>query len=139
MQNTDDVICSHYKTIKSSDQRRQYKSDFQRQYDEYRALHAAIETMTCDFRRLEEKLNSKTPGTADYEVQLQSCCSCTKFVMFNCGISNSFLMKVTHLLTDYRSCITGNEAHYSGAVSRCKKRPDVHGPAKTLRFSAPET
>ncbi|KAJ8003312.1 hypothetical protein DPEC_G00168120 [Dallia pectoralis] len=57
-----------YNTITASEQRLQYKEDFCAEYDEYRALHNRIGTVTEMFVRLGSKINTLSPGTQEYKV-----------------------------------------------------------------------
>ncbi|XP_010899929.2 RNA polymerase II elongation factor ELL2 [Esox lucius] len=57
-----------YNTITASEQRQQYKEDFCAEYDEYRALHDRIGTITEMFVQLGSKINTLSPGTQEYKV-----------------------------------------------------------------------
>lgn len=63
-------ICSSrkYSTITALEQRQQYKDDFCAEYDEYRALHDRIGTITEMFVQLGSKINTLSPGTQEYKV-----------------------------------------------------------------------
>ncbi|KAB7506052.1 RNA polymerase II elongation factor Ell [Armadillidium nasatum] len=55
-----------YSEIKNSEQRRQYKSDFNRIYKEYKILHADLEKTKIFFKELESSLNTQTYGSPEY-------------------------------------------------------------------------
>ena len=57
-----------YNAITALEQRQQYKEDFCAEYDEYRALHDRIGTITEMFVQLGSKINSLSPGTEEYKV-----------------------------------------------------------------------
>eukprot|EP00063_Salmo_salar_P029190 XP_014004025.1 PREDICTED: RNA polymerase II elongation factor ELL2-like [Salmo salar] len=57
-----------YNTITASEQRQQYKQDFCAEYDEYRALHDRIGTITEMFVQLGSKINTLSPGTQEYKL-----------------------------------------------------------------------
>ncbi|XP_041693437.1 RNA polymerase II elongation factor ELL2-like [Coregonus clupeaformis] len=57
-----------YNTITASEQRQQYKEDFCAEYDEYRALHHRIGTITEMFVQLGSKINTLSPGTQEYKL-----------------------------------------------------------------------
>ncbi|KAM3869868.1 RNA polymerase II elongation factor ELL2 [Diretmus argenteus] len=57
-----------YGTITALAQRQQYKEDFCAEYDEYRALHDRIGTITEMFVQLGSKINTLSPGTQEYKL-----------------------------------------------------------------------
>ncbi|XP_042870953.1 RNA polymerase II elongation factor ELL-like [Penaeus japonicus] len=57
-----------YTAIVSSDQRSQYKADFNEQYQEYLRLHSYIEERTRPFSDLDERLKNETIGSEEYNV-----------------------------------------------------------------------
>lgn len=59
-----------YTTIKSVEQRRQYKSDFNADYAEYRDLHAVVEKVSRRFVQLEERLKQEEESSQNYKVSL---------------------------------------------------------------------
>ncbi|NXK13312.1 ELL2 factor, partial [Herpetotheres cachinnans] len=58
-----------YTAIVSYEQRQSYKDDFNAEYDEYRTLHARIDSVTKRFIRLDEQRKSLSPGSKEYEVK----------------------------------------------------------------------
>ncbi|KAM4618563.1 RNA polymerase II elongation factor ELL2 isoform 1-T1 [Polymixia lowei] len=54
--------------ITALEQRQQYKDDFCAEYDEYRALHDRIGTITEMFVQLGSKINTLSPGTQEYKL-----------------------------------------------------------------------
>lgn len=59
---------SKYRAIAALEQRQQYKDDFCAEYDEYRALHERIGTVTEMFVQLGSKINTLSPGTQEYKL-----------------------------------------------------------------------
>ncbi|CAL8262082.1 unnamed protein product [Merluccius merluccius] len=57
-----------YRAIAALEQRQQYKDDFCAEYDEYRALHERIGTVTEMFVQLGSKINTLSPGTQEYKL-----------------------------------------------------------------------
>ncbi|XP_022047035.1 RNA polymerase II elongation factor ELL [Acanthochromis polyacanthus] len=57
-----------YSTITALEQRQQYNDDFCAEYDEYRALHDRIGTITEMFVQLGSKINTLSPGTREYKL-----------------------------------------------------------------------
>ncbi|XP_064785940.1 RNA polymerase II elongation factor ELL2-like isoform X1 [Oncorhynchus masou masou] len=57
-----------YNIITASEQRKQYKEDFCAEYDEYRALHHRIGTITEMFVQLGSKINTLSPDTQEYKL-----------------------------------------------------------------------
>ncbi|KAM6961025.1 RNA polymerase II elongation factor ELL2 [Aplochiton taeniatus] len=57
-----------YSSITGLEQRQQYKEDFCAEYDEYRALHSRIGTITEMFVQLGSKINTLSPGTQEHKV-----------------------------------------------------------------------
>lgn len=57
-----------YTTIKSGEQRRRYKSDFNADYNEYRDLHAVVERVSKRFAQLEERLRQEDESSQEYKV-----------------------------------------------------------------------
>lgn len=53
------------------DQRQSYKDDFNAEYDEYRLLHARVESITRHFTQLDAQCQKLTPGTKEYQVILK--------------------------------------------------------------------
>lgn len=59
----------------SGDQRQSYKDDFNAEYDEYRLLHARVESVTRRFSQLDAQCRKLVPGTKEYQVAERcSCC-----------------------------------------------------------------
>ncbi|KAJ0023584.1 hypothetical protein NQD34_003483 [Periophthalmus magnuspinnatus] len=56
-----------YVSLMSVEQRQRYKEDFNSEYDEYRRLHARVETITRRFTRLDSQCRSLTPGTQEHQ------------------------------------------------------------------------
>ncbi|XP_009983703.1 PREDICTED: RNA polymerase II elongation factor ELL2-like, partial [Tauraco erythrolophus] len=56
-----------YVTIVSYEQRQNYKDDFNAEYDEYKTLHAQMETFTRTFMKLEEQQKLLSPGSKEYQ------------------------------------------------------------------------
>ncbi len=50
------------------DQRQHYKDDFNAEYDEYRVLHAHVESVTRRFTKLDAQCRRLAPGTKEYQV-----------------------------------------------------------------------
>ncbi|NXG60294.1 ELL2 factor, partial [Hemiprocne comata] len=66
--------CSHlsirkYIPIVSYEQRQRYKDDFNAEYDEYRTLHAQIESVTRRFVKLDAQRKLLSPGSKEYQVK----------------------------------------------------------------------
>nr|XP_033771385.1 RNA polymerase II elongation factor ELL2 isoform X3 [Geotrypetes seraphini] len=57
-----------YKAIVSCEQRQSYKDDFNSEYDEYRNLHARVESITRKFMKLDKKRKLHSPGSKAYQV-----------------------------------------------------------------------
>lgn len=53
------------------DQRQHYKDDFNAEYDEYRILHARVESVTRRFTKLDAQCRRLAPGTKEYQVKEQ--------------------------------------------------------------------
>ncbi|XP_026106833.1 RNA polymerase II elongation factor ELL2-like [Carassius auratus] len=49
------------------DQRQHYKDDFNAEYDEYRILHARVESVTRRFTKLDAQCKRLAPGTKEYQ------------------------------------------------------------------------
>lgn len=56
------------------DQRQHYKDDFNAEYDEYRILHARVESVTRRFTKLDNRCRRLAPGTKEYQVKEQDFC-----------------------------------------------------------------
>ncbi|KAM6980662.1 RNA polymerase II elongation factor ELL2 [Aplochiton taeniatus] len=56
-----------YSPLGSMEQRQRYKDDFNSEYEEYRVLHAHVESITRRFTQLDSKCRRLTPGTKDYQ------------------------------------------------------------------------
>ncbi|KAF3689585.1 RNA polymerase II elongation factor ELL2 [Channa argus] len=56
-----------YKPLVSMDQRQNYKDDFNAEYDEYRLLHARVESITHHFTQLDAQCRKLAPGTKEYQ------------------------------------------------------------------------
>lgn len=52
----------------SVDQRQSYKDDFNAEYDEYRQLHARVESVTRRFSQLDSQCRKLVPGTKEHQV-----------------------------------------------------------------------
>lgn len=52
----------------SVDQRQSYKDDFNAEYDEYRLLHAHVESVTRRFSQLDAQCRKLAPGTKEHQV-----------------------------------------------------------------------
>ncbi|GLH07416.1 Uncharacterized protein GBIM_12874 [Gryllus bimaculatus] len=64
---------SSYTTICNSEQRSRYKADFNADYNEYRDLHHAVETVSKHFAQLEERLRQEevnSPGWRSIKQQI---------------------------------------------------------------------
>nr|XP_015215681.1 PREDICTED: RNA polymerase II elongation factor ELL2 [Lepisosteus oculatus] len=57
-----------YTAVQSPGQRQSYKDDFNAEYEEYRALHARVESVTRRFARLDAQRRRLPPGTKEYQV-----------------------------------------------------------------------
>ncbi|CAL8338063.1 unnamed protein product [Lota lota] len=60
-------VCSKYTPLLSLDQRQNYKDDFNAEYDEYRVLHARVESITRRFTQLDSQCKKLVPGTKEYQ------------------------------------------------------------------------
>ncbi|NXV92651.1 ELL2 factor, partial [Calonectris borealis] len=58
-----------YIAIVSNEQRQSYKDDFNAEYDEYRILHARIESITRRFMKLDAQRKLLSPGSKEYQVK----------------------------------------------------------------------
>ncbi|KAK2862420.1 hypothetical protein Q5P01_001953 [Channa striata] len=56
-----------YTPLVSVDQRQSYKDDFNAEYDEYRLLHARVESITRHFTQLDAQCRKLAPGTKEYQ------------------------------------------------------------------------
>uniref|UniRef100_A0AAY4ADH0 OCEL domain-containing protein n=1 Tax=Denticeps clupeoides TaxID=299321 RepID=A0AAY4ADH0_9TELE len=56
-----------YTAVISVDQRQCYKDDFNAEYEEYRALHAKVESVTRRFMQLDTQCRRLPPGTKEYQ------------------------------------------------------------------------
>uniref|UniRef100_A0A3B5LYJ7 OCEL domain-containing protein n=1 Tax=Xiphophorus couchianus TaxID=32473 RepID=A0A3B5LYJ7_9TELE len=56
-----------YAPLASLDQRQSYKDDFNAEYDEYRQLHARVESITRRFTQLDARCRKLVPGTKEYQ------------------------------------------------------------------------
>ncbi|XP_060791465.1 RNA polymerase II elongation factor ELL2 [Neoarius graeffei] len=56
-----------YTAVVSMDQRQCYKDDFNAEYDEYRTLHARVESITRRFTQLDTQCRRLLPGTKEYQ------------------------------------------------------------------------
>uniref|UniRef100_A0A3B4XWV5 Elongation factor for RNA polymerase II 2 n=1 Tax=Seriola lalandi dorsalis TaxID=1841481 RepID=A0A3B4XWV5_SERLL len=56
-----------YMPLVSLDQRQSYKDDFNAEYDEYRLLHARVESITRRFTQLDTQCRKLAPGTKEYQ------------------------------------------------------------------------
>uniref|UniRef100_A0A8D3DJ12 Elongation factor for RNA polymerase II 2 n=2 Tax=Scophthalmus maximus TaxID=52904 RepID=A0A8D3DJ12_SCOMX len=56
-----------YTALVSMDQRQSYKNDFNAEYDEYRLLHARVESITRRFTLLDGQCRKLAPGTKEYQ------------------------------------------------------------------------
>ncbi|XP_063820114.1 RNA polymerase II elongation factor ELL2 isoform X2 [Pseudophryne corroboree] len=57
-----------YTVIVSNEQRQSYKEDFNSEYDEYRSLHARVESITRKFMQLDAHRKRLSPGSKEYKV-----------------------------------------------------------------------
>ncbi|KAM6186800.1 RNA polymerase II elongation factor ELL2 isoform 2-T2 [Sarcoramphus papa] len=57
-----------YIAIVSYEQRQSYKDDFNAEYDEYRSLHARIESITRRFMKLDAQRKLLSPGSKEYQI-----------------------------------------------------------------------
>lgn len=64
-----------YPPLASGDQRQSYKDDFNAEYDEYRLLHARVESVTRRFSQLDAQCRKLVPGTKEYQVTERCSCS----------------------------------------------------------------
>lgn len=65
------LICTHFSKfikIEDSDQRQQYKQEFNREYVEYRELHKEVDEVARKFQKLRSQINETEEGTRDFEV-----------------------------------------------------------------------
>ncbi|KAM9859901.1 RNA polymerase II elongation factor ELL2 isoform 1-T1 [Aulostomus maculatus] len=56
-----------YTPLVSMDQRQGYKEDFNAEYDEYRLLHARVESITRRFTQLDTQCRKLAPGTKEHQ------------------------------------------------------------------------
>ncbi|XP_041836423.1 RNA polymerase II elongation factor ELL2 [Melanotaenia boesemani] len=56
-----------YTMLVSLDQRQSYKDDFNAEYDEYRQLHARVESITRRFTQLDTQCRKLAPGTKEHQ------------------------------------------------------------------------
>lgn len=61
-------VNSKYLPLVSGDQRQSYKDDFNAEYDEYRLLHARVESVTRRFSQLDAQCRKLVPGTKEHQV-----------------------------------------------------------------------
>ncbi|KAM9367962.1 RNA polymerase II elongation factor ELL2 [Phaethornis superciliosus] len=57
-----------YKPIVLWEQRQRYKEDFNAEYDEYRSLHARIESVNRRFMELDQQWRLLSPGSKEYQM-----------------------------------------------------------------------
>ncbi|NXW45377.1 ELL2 factor, partial [Nyctiprogne leucopyga] len=57
-----------YIAIVSDEQRQSYKDDFNAEYDEYRNLHARMESITKKFMKLDAQRKLLSPGSKEYQI-----------------------------------------------------------------------
>ncbi|XP_007430989.1 RNA polymerase II elongation factor ELL2 [Python bivittatus] len=57
-----------YIAVVSYEQRQSYKDDFNAEYDEYRNLHARMESVTRRFMKLDAQRKRLSPGTKEYQI-----------------------------------------------------------------------
>ncbi|CAI5787243.1 RNA polymerase II elongation factor ELL2 [Podarcis lilfordi] len=57
-----------YIAIISYEQRQSYKDDFNAEYDEYRTLHARMESVTRRFMKLDAQRKLVSPGSKEYQI-----------------------------------------------------------------------
>ncbi|NXI37358.1 ELL2 factor, partial [Galbula dea] len=58
-----------YVTVVSDEQCQRYMDDFNAEYDEYRKLHAWIESVIWEFRQLGEQWKLVSPESKEYQVK----------------------------------------------------------------------
>ena len=63
---------SKYTPLVSLNQRQSYKDDFNAEYDEYRQLHARVESITRHFTQLDAQCRKLAPGTKEHQVILKT-------------------------------------------------------------------
>uniref|UniRef100_A0A3Q1JHE6 OCEL domain-containing protein n=1 Tax=Anabas testudineus TaxID=64144 RepID=A0A3Q1JHE6_ANATE len=61
------ISIQKYMPLVSIDQRQRYKDDFNAEYDEYRLLHARVESITRHFTQLDSQCRKLAPGTKEYQ------------------------------------------------------------------------
>ncbi|KAH9510009.1 hypothetical protein Btru_044824 [Bulinus truncatus] len=59
---------SKFTPIEDTEQRQQYKQEFNREYIEYRELHKEVDDVARKFQKLRSKINETEEGTPDFEV-----------------------------------------------------------------------
>ncbi|KAK7010524.1 RNA polymerase II elongation factor ELL2 [Biomphalaria glabrata] len=59
---------SKFIKIEDSDQRQQYKQEFNREYVEYRELHKEVDEVARKFQKLRSQINETEEGTRDFEM-----------------------------------------------------------------------
>lgn len=63
-----EILFSDYTPIKTTEQRRKYKEDFNNNYNEYRRLHTIVAKVAQKFSQLEQQLNSEERDSPAYKV-----------------------------------------------------------------------
>lgn len=58
-----------YVAVTSHEQRESYKNDFNAEYDEYRALHAQVESVLNRFMKFSEQRKLLSPGSKERQVK----------------------------------------------------------------------
>ena len=61
-------VSRDYTTIESDEQKRRYKEDFNKDYQEYQKLHETIAKVKMQFDELERRLRLEKPGSEAYKV-----------------------------------------------------------------------
>jgi hypothetical protein len=89
----------------SLDQRQNYKDDFNSEYDEYRVLHARVESTTRRFTQLDGQCKKLVPGTKEHQVSAQPSAvwsagviqSCVRYDLL-CEFTWHYTQSAHHLL-----------------------------------------
>lgn len=89
--NNDICISRKYPEIIKYEDRLRYKTDFNRDYEEYRRLHAQLGMVAKRFSELEATLNTKVEGSEEWNVNKNFlCCQVTcKFCLLQSRLSEN--------------------------------------------------
>ena len=84
-------------------QRSNYKEIFNSQYEEYRQLHANVDSVTRRFRQLEKEIRGVRQGTEDYEVSSgRTSIPQYSSVRALCHLRHTFQNVKSRIINEYR-------------------------------------